>query len=164
MPPKRSEKHSKSPDREGRILLAIKAIQNQSVRSLRQAASVYNVPHTTLRDRINGKTYRQETRTNNYKLTLEEEDSLCKWILSLDSRGASPRPSAIANMANLLLVACGNHYLPFLPRLSYPLLSVLTGSHDIFNVDLSFKHDIQSVTTINVPKTKTQQAYVSGSD
>ncbi len=73
------------------------------------------MPHTTLRDRINGKTNRQETRANNYKLTQEEEDSLCKWILSLDSRGASPRPSAITDMANLLLVARGNYYPPLLP-------------------------------------------------
>ncbi|OQE39094.1 hypothetical protein PENCOP_c007G01948 [Penicillium coprophilum] len=32
-----------------------------------------------------------------------EEESLKKWILSIDSRGSAPRPSTVREMANLLL-------------------------------------------------------------
>ncbi|KAJ5798979.1 uncharacterized protein N7503_006484 [Penicillium pulvis] len=99
MPPIRSEKCSKSPDRE-----ATKVIQDQSKLSIRQAAAIYNVPRSTLRHQINGVRNRQETRPTRLKLT-QEEDSLCQWILSLDKRGASPRPSAIVDMVNLLLAA-----------------------------------------------------------
>ncbi|OQD88383.1 hypothetical protein PENANT_c004G01384, partial [Penicillium antarcticum] len=45
---------------------------------------------TTLRRRISGIKSREETRANNHKLTSLEEETLEKWILSLDERGAGP--------------------------------------------------------------------------
>jgi hypothetical protein len=41
-------------------------------------------------------------------LTEFEEESLVQWILSMDSRGAAPRPSTVRDMANILLADRGN--------------------------------------------------------
>jgi hypothetical protein len=103
MPPNHTQKSRKSIEREGRILLAIEAIQKQEIRSLREAARRFNVPYATLRTRRDGTTNRAETRANGYKLTILEEESLLQWILSMDQRGAAPRPATVQEMANILL-------------------------------------------------------------
>jgi len=90
-------------EREGRILLAIQAIKRQEISALREAARRFDVPESTLRTRLRGTTFRAETRANNYKLSETEEESLEKWILSMDLRGAAPRPSMVREMADLLL-------------------------------------------------------------
>jgi hypothetical protein len=66
------------------------------------------VPESTLRTRLRGTKNRAETRANNLKLTEIEEESLEKWIISMDSRGAAPRPSTIREMVDLILVARGS--------------------------------------------------------
>ncbi|THC87090.1 hypothetical protein EYZ11_013463 [Aspergillus tanneri] len=40
-------------------------------------------------------------------MTQNEEESLVQWILSLDRRGAPPRPSHVQEMANILLAKRG---------------------------------------------------------
>jgi hypothetical protein len=107
MPPKARQNSRNSIEQEGRILLAISAFQKQEIRNITEAARVYNVPRTTLRRRLNGHTFRAETRANSHKLTQNEEESLVQWISSLDRRGASPRPSHIREMADILLAARG---------------------------------------------------------
>jgi hypothetical protein len=108
MPPKRTQDSRNSANQEGKILLAIKAIQKKSASSFREAAEIYDVPWTTLRDRFNGTRNRGDTRANSHKLTQTEEESLVEWILSMDSRGAAPRPSTIQEMANILLAERGS--------------------------------------------------------
>ncbi len=76
MPPKRAQTSRNTASKEGRILLAIKAIQNQSASSIRAAAAIYDVPWTTLRDRLNGTANRENIRANSHKLTQNKEDSL----------------------------------------------------------------------------------------
>lgn len=78
MPPDRHQKSSKSPDKEGRILLAIKAFQNREIPTITEAARRFEVPRSTLRIRVNGHQPRSETRANNHKLTHLEEESLLK--------------------------------------------------------------------------------------
>lgn len=80
MPPKSKN----SIEQEGRILLAISALQKKEIRSVRQAARVYMVPESTLQDRLHGSVYQAERRANSHKLTKNEEESLVQWILSLD--------------------------------------------------------------------------------
>jgi hypothetical protein len=41
-------------------------------------------------------------------MTQNEEESLIKWILSMDQRGATPRPSRVQEMANILLAQRGS--------------------------------------------------------
>ena len=104
MPPKSKN----SIEKEGRVLLAISAIQKQEICSIREAARVFNVSHTIIRRRLNGIINRAEKRANSHKLTQNEEEALVQWILSLDRRGAAPRPAHIQEMANILLSKRGS--------------------------------------------------------
>ena len=108
MPPKVRQISRNSIEKEERLLLAISALENKQIRNIREAARAYNVPRTTLQRRLNGHTSRSETRANSHKLTQNEEESLVQWILSLDRRGAPPRPSHIQEMANILLSKRGS--------------------------------------------------------
>ena len=108
MPPIHNKNQSNSQEQEGRIQLALSDLKNEKIRSIRQAADVYNVSRSTLQNRLNGKAYRVELRANNHKLTKFEEESLVKWILDLDTRGLPPRPSMVRDMANYLLSQHGD--------------------------------------------------------
>lgn len=103
MPPKARQNSRKLAEQEGRILLAISALEKQEIRNIREVARVYNISRSTLQDRLYGKIYRSESRANGHKMTLNEEESLKRWILSLIQRGAPPRPFYIQEMANTLL-------------------------------------------------------------
>jgi hypothetical protein len=103
MSPIRSQNSRNPIEQEGRIQLAIQAYQNKEILSIREAARRFQVPYATLQYRCNGKPFRLDTRANNYKLTPNEEQSLLQWILSMDTRGSTPRPSMVRDMANILL-------------------------------------------------------------
>jgi hypothetical protein len=108
MPPIRTQSSRNRTEQEGRILLAIQAIKKQEISSISLAARTFEVPRSTLRDRLSGHAERSTIRANSHKLTEIEEESLQKWILSMDSRGAAPRPSTVREMADLLLAAHGS--------------------------------------------------------
>ena len=74
---------------------------------VRQAARVYAVPESTLRDRLHS-SFCAEKRANNHKLTRNEKESLVRWIFSMDRYGAAPRPAHIEEMANILLSKRGS--------------------------------------------------------
>ena len=88
---------------EGRIALAMDAIQKGHFTSARAAAKSYEVLHTTLQNRINRQPARRDSQPPNRKLTNTEESTLVQWILSMDQRGLPPRPDSVRQMANLLL-------------------------------------------------------------
>lgn len=75
----------------------------RSIASVAAAARVYNVPRSTLRGRVNGALSKPITRGNRLKLSQLDESLLTKWILSIDNRGAAPRPLIVRRIANLLL-------------------------------------------------------------
>ncbi|KAJ5568938.1 hypothetical protein N7450_011424 [Penicillium hetheringtonii] len=108
MPPVRTRSGQNLVEQEGRILLAIKDHKNDPTQSIYAIAARYNIPRTTLRDRVNGYESRTIARPSGHKLTSFEEDTLVQWILSLDSRGAAPRPFHVRDMANILLADRGN--------------------------------------------------------
>lgn len=93
----------KRSQQEARILLAIAALKKQEIPNVQQIARLYNVPRSTLQDRLGGRVAMTEQRANGHKLSITEEDSLVQWILSMDKRGAAPRPAAVQDMANILL-------------------------------------------------------------
>ena len=95
MPPIRARSSRNSTEQEGRILLAIQAIKNQEISSVHKAAHIYKVPETTLCEHCHGIINRVISCTNSHKLTEIEEQSLQKWIISLDDCGAAPRPSTV---------------------------------------------------------------------
>ena len=107
MPPDRSQKRQKLTEQEGRILLAIQALKKQEKLSVSEAARIYDIPRTTLQDRIRGVHNRVESRANSFKLTKIKENSLKKWVISMDIHGAAPHPSMVQEMANLLLATRG---------------------------------------------------------
>jgi helix-turn-helix, Psq domain len=88
---------------EGRIALAIGALKQGCFVSVRAAAKAYDVPHSTLQNRVNGHPMQLNHRAPNCKLSNIEETTLVQWILSIDQRSLSPRPDSIRQMANLLL-------------------------------------------------------------
>jgi helix-turn-helix, Psq domain/Tc5 transposase DNA-binding domain len=89
--------------REAKIMLAIEAIQSTKKISVRKAATLYEVPESSLRRRMNGHTPRAETRANGHILKPTEEDAIVQYILDLDTRGFPPRIAGVEDMANLLL-------------------------------------------------------------
>ncbi len=91
-----------SSSNESRILLAIKALQKDQKLTIRAAARIYQVSHTTLIRRRAGDKSRSDIIANSRNLTDLEEDVLLERILSLDSRGFQPRLSDIQEMADRL--------------------------------------------------------------
>ena len=62
--------------REARIMLAIEAIQSANKISIRKASTLYEVPESSVRLRMNGHTPRAETRANSHILKPTEEDAV----------------------------------------------------------------------------------------
>ena len=78
-------------NQEARVLLAIQAIKLKQFQSIRAAAVSYDIPLTTLHDRIHGKASRRDTPSNAQRLTFQEEEAIIRYILDLDSRGFPPQ-------------------------------------------------------------------------
>ncbi|KJZ68300.1 hypothetical protein HIM_12308 [Hirsutella minnesotensis 3608] len=89
--------------REERVLLAVRAYQQGQFKSTRKAAAAYDVPQSTVSDRLRGVIRRRDAQMNNLKLTATEETALVQWILSMDERGMPPTVAYTRRMANLLL-------------------------------------------------------------
>jgi helix-turn-helix, Psq domain len=92
-----------SPPVESRIIMALKAMENDPELSLRGAATIYNVPRTTLSDRRAGKPARRDTAVNSRKLTDLEEKTIIQYIIELYARAFHPRLCYVEDMANRLL-------------------------------------------------------------
>lgn len=110
-------------DQEERIQRAIAAYQAKEVNSVRQAAFLFNVPRSTLGDRLRGGNNHQTGAQRLQRLTPAEEDSVVKAIYQLDAWGWPMSISAIEHLAVQLLRAkddtkpLGDHwYYRFLSR------------------------------------------------
>jgi len=90
---------------EGKISLAISAINQNQFQSIRAAAKTYDAVRTTLRRRRAGIPSRRDYTPSSKRLTDLEESVIIKHIIDLDSRGFSPRLGAIRDIANQLLTA-----------------------------------------------------------
>jgi hypothetical protein len=95
--------HSQLIQREGRMSLAMSAIDQNQFKSVRHATKTYDVVRTTLRRRRAGILLRRDCLPNMKKLTELEESMIIQHSLDLDSRGFSPQLSLIRDMANRLL-------------------------------------------------------------
>ena len=95
------------PLNEADIQLAISSLNSNQVPTNRRAATIFNVPESTLRDRRAGKPARRDCPPNSKKLTQAEEEVIVNRILDLDQRGFAPTYAAIRDMADRLLVARG---------------------------------------------------------
>ncbi|OBS17525.1 hypothetical protein FPOA_26337 [Fusarium poae] len=91
------------PNIEARILLALRALQNDPKLSLRRAAGIYQVRYWTLYRRQKGILSTRDSIPKSRKLSDLEEQIIVQFILDLDSRGFPPRLRCVEEMANRLL-------------------------------------------------------------
>jgi DNA-binding transcriptional regulator YiaG len=75
---------------EARIILAIEAIRMSKKLSRQAAAKIYNIPYTTLSNRMASRISCREIKANCLKLTELEEKVIVQYILDLDERGFGP--------------------------------------------------------------------------
>ena len=92
-------------EQEGRLQLALQALNRDQIRSIKEAARVFNVPYTTLYDRSKGHQFKLELRNHKHRLSLLQEETLVGWIVSMDIHGAPPRQSQVREMAYMILKA-----------------------------------------------------------
>ena len=85
----------KDSHKEGRLLLAINAIKIDQIKSVRKAAEMYDVPRSTLQDRLQGSISQPDNSQHKCKLTSTEENILVQWILSIKKCGAPLRLSIV---------------------------------------------------------------------
>ena len=101
MPPKRL---NTTQEREGRLLLAINALQNGQIPNAYQASRIYRVNYNTLKCRINRRACRADTLANGRNLNHNEEALLTEWILNLASCGFLPYKWMVEDTANIILL------------------------------------------------------------
>ena len=63
-------------EQEGRVLLALSAINKSQIPTVHQAVHHFQVPESTLHHQLNGITTWTKKHANNHKLTENEEESL----------------------------------------------------------------------------------------
>jgi hypothetical protein len=85
--------------------LAIKAIKDGKYPSAAAAARSFDLPVSTLKARLNGREAASEKRHNRFIFSEIEEQSIEKWLLDMDARGAALTLPMLRDMANLLLHA-----------------------------------------------------------
>jgi hypothetical protein len=93
--------------KEARIIIAINSIRSSRKLSIRAAAKIYNVPYTTLADRMKGRTPKTDYRPVARSLTEIEEDVIVQHILDLDSQGFPPAIEGVRDMADYILASRG---------------------------------------------------------
>ena len=99
--------HAEKIQKEGRITLAVSAIQKNQISSGNKAAKIYNVPQSTLNDRQNGRLPRLESRSK-FRLLLDfEEETLISWIYNMERRGFPSHIINIRRIAQTLLTCRG---------------------------------------------------------
>ena len=94
---------------EDRILLAIEALKSQQIQTIKGAAALFDIPYSTLQNRVKGRVSRQESQVPRRKLLPTKEAALIQWIESLDNRGMPPTITYIRQIANLLLLERSGH-------------------------------------------------------
>jgi hypothetical protein len=92
-----------SPQKEGRLALAVHSLKKDQFSSRRGAARIYIVPETTLRRRQQGILPKRGSKAKNRLLLECEEGELIKWIHSIEQRGFLPYFIDIKRMAQILL-------------------------------------------------------------
>jgi Tc5 transposase DNA-binding domain/helix-turn-helix, Psq domain len=98
--------------KEAQLLLAKQAFQKNQVSSVSKAANLYDIPRTSLQERLNGRLPLSASNSQKRKLSPSEEHALIQWILDLDRRGFPPQIINVRRMADLLLSARGQNPPP----------------------------------------------------
>ena len=131
----------KNPQQERRLLLAINALKNGKITSIRSAAYHFDVPRATLNARLQGRLPKGSTYTKCFRMTKEEEESLKRWIISIGKRGLPPRPSSVRSMANLLISERSDLTTP--PSVSKNWFNDFLKRHTDINTDYIRRYNYQ---------------------
>jgi hypothetical protein len=99
--------NAQSVTNEGDILLAIQAIEQSQISSIREAVTRYKVPNSTLRRRMNGIRSKSDWLSPTQRLTPSEEQVLVQKVLELDSRGLPIRVQTLQDFASAITRARG---------------------------------------------------------
>ena len=84
---------------ENKIQQAINGYRSKNFASLRKAADAFEVPYSTMRARINGRTSRSDARESQQNLSNAEEHTLVRWITHLTRTGYPASPKLVIQMA-----------------------------------------------------------------
>jgi hypothetical protein len=98
--------------KEGRLNLSKQALQLKQISSCSKAAVLFNVPRSTLHDRVHGALPQATANLKKRKLDTLEEQALVEWILDLNQRGFPPQIIDVRRMADNLLAARGQQPPP----------------------------------------------------
>lgn len=96
-------------DKDGRMNMALQMYLEEQKKpekerqGLRSIAAVYNVPKSTLADRVNGKRSTTSFSSTLQKLTVAEEATLVQQITTSANRGCPLRHASIATYANSII-------------------------------------------------------------
>ncbi|APA10975.1 hypothetical protein sscle_07g057450 [Sclerotinia sclerotiorum 1980 UF-70] len=85
---------------EEKLQQAIVALQLKEFKSIRKAAEHFEVPKSTLADRLAGKKTRSQTHEMAQILSNAEENTLVRWILRLTITGFPATPMLVKEMAD----------------------------------------------------------------
>jgi hypothetical protein len=99
--------HTQIACKEADISLAISAIVQDNLLSVKCAASIFDCPRTTVQRRRAGIAARRDCEPNSKKLSKLEEEVITEYIINLDTRGFSPTLGAVRDMADKLLAEHG---------------------------------------------------------
>lgn len=96
---------------EVRIILAIEAIRSSKQFSRAKTAKIYNILYSTLTDRINGRTPRQNYRLPIQKLTELEEEVILRNIFELDIKRFAFQLAGMEDITNYIFESRGGKYI-----------------------------------------------------
>ena len=92
--------------KESHLVLALEALKKDSKLSIWKAATIYEIPKTSLHNQCTGKQSQSELPANSQKLTDLEEKVILERVLDLDVQGFQTQLSNIWEMADHLQANC----------------------------------------------------------
>jgi hypothetical protein len=88
---------------EAKVILALQALQTGQIKSVREAARVYNINRTILQQQRAGIQSQRNIKSPSMKHTILEEQALVNKVLNLNARGFPATYAQLRDIANLLL-------------------------------------------------------------
>ena len=91
-----------APSKEARLLLAIRALEDNEDLSIWAIAKLYNVLEATIRHQRNGQRAQRDIPANSRSLTDLEEQTIVQYTIELSAHAFPPRLRGVEDMANYL--------------------------------------------------------------
>jgi hypothetical protein len=127
--------------KEDRLELAIQGYERGQFKSATAAAKAFDVSKDTLLRRLRGVHQKRGSAAINRLLTINEEESLVRWILSMDRRGMPPHQASVQQIATLLLTERATAAAP--PPIGSRWISRFINRHKEIKSKYNRKYDYQ---------------------